>query len=135
MEFDSISHLYDSKVYPNRLFTIDQRFSIGMRSGLCAGYSINWKFCLPIHSFPWGHTYIDLFDHYNPSVMIIDLVSLSPILCVLILYINGGTYNLKLTPKDRFFDKLFMAILFTSQSFWQKSAGGKSPKKYFAYFV
>ena len=34
-------------------------------------------------------------------------------LCVLILYISGGTYSLKSTPNDRFFVKLFMAILFT----------------------
>ena len=30
-------------------------------------------------------------------------------LCVLIWYINGGTYSLKSTPNDRFFEKLFMA--------------------------
>ena len=34
-------------------------------------------------------------------------------LCVLILYISGGTYSLKSTPKDRFFEVLFMAMLFT----------------------
>ena len=34
-------------------------------------------------------------------------------LCVLILYISGATYSLKSTPNDRFFEKLFMAILFT----------------------
>ena len=28
-------------------------------------------------------------------------------LCVLILYISGGTYSLKSTPNDRFFEKLF----------------------------
>ena len=33
-------------------------------------------------------------------------------LCVLILYISGGSYNLKSTPNDRF-EKLLMAILFT----------------------
>ena len=33
-------------------------------------------------------------------------------LCVLILY-NSGTYSLKSTVNDRFFKKLFMAILFT----------------------
>ena len=35
-----------------------------------------------------------------------------PSLCVLILYISGGTYSLKWTPNDRFVEKLFMAILF-----------------------
>ena len=36
-------------------------------------------------------------------------------LCMLILY-NGGSYSLKSTSKDRFFEKVFMAILFSS---WQ----------------
>ena len=38
-------------------------------------------------------------------------------LCVLILYISGGTYSLKSTPNDKFFEKLFMAILFTLRVF------------------
>ena len=38
-------------------------------------------------------------------------------LCVLILYISGGTYSLKSTPNDRFFEKLFMTILFTLRVF------------------
>ena len=38
-------------------------------------------------------------------------------LCVLILYINGGTYSLKSLPNDRSFKKLFMAILFTLRVF------------------
>ena len=33
-------------------------------------------------------------------------------LCVLILYISGGSYSLKSTPNGRFFEKLLMAILF-----------------------
>ena len=68
------------------------------------------------------HTYI--IGHYNPLVRIIDLVShmsCHVMLCVLILDINGGTYSLKSTPNDRFFETLFMAILFDSQSFCQKS--------------
>ena len=56
-------------------------------------------------------------------------------LCVLIFYVSGGTYSLKSTPKDKFFEKLFMAILFTRESFCQKSAERKSPKKYLSYFV
>ena len=51
------------------------------------------------------------------------------------LYISGWTYSLKWTPNDRFFEKLFMEILFTSQSFCQKSAERKLPKKYYLYFV
>ena len=38
-------------------------------------------------------------------------------LCVLNLYISGGTYSLKSTSNDRFFEKLFMAILFTLRVF------------------
>ena len=58
-------------------------------------------------------------------------------LCVLILYMSGGTYSLKSTPNDRFLfiEKLFMAIFIYFQSFCQKSTERKSPKKYFLYFV
>ena len=37
-------------------------------------------------------------------------------------HLCGGTYSLKSTPNDRFFEKLFMASLIYSQSFCQKSA-------------
>ena len=36
-------------------------------------------------------------------------------LCMLILYISGGTYSLKSTPNDRFFEKLFMEIFIYSE--------------------
>ena len=55
-------------------------------------------------------------------------------LCMLISYISGGTYSLKSTPNDRF-EKRFKANLFDSQSFCQKSAERKSPKKYFSCFI
>ena len=55
------------------------------------------------------HTYI--IGHYNPSIKVIDLVSHTTyVVCVLILYLSGGTYSLKSTPNDRFFEKLFMAV-------------------------
>ena len=38
-------------------------------------------------------------------------------LCVLILYISGGTYSLKSTANDRFFEKLFMTIIITVRVF------------------
>ena len=38
-------------------------------------------------------------------------------LCVLILYISDGTYSLKSTRYDRYFEKLFMTILFTLRVF------------------
>ena len=47
---------------------------------------------------PWGHTYI--IGHYMPSVRIIDLLS-------------HTTYVVCVLTNDRFFKKLFMAILFT----------------------
>ena len=50
------------------------------------------------------HTYIIV--HYNPSVRIIDLVSNTT-------YVVAGGCSLKSTPNDRFFEKLFMALLFT----------------------
>ena len=46
------------------------------------------------------HTYI--IGHYIPSAKIIDLVFTPVVLCVLILYISGGTYSLKSTPNARF---------------------------------
>ena len=33
-------------------------------------------------------------------------------LCVLILYMSGGTYSLKSTPNDRFVGNFFIVILF-----------------------
>ena len=52
-------------------------------------------------------------------------------LCVLILYISGGTYSLKSTPNERFFWETFHGNFIYSQRFSQKSAERKSPKKYF----
>ena len=46
---------------------------------------------------------------------------------VLILYISCGIY--RTTTNDRFFEKLFVAVLIYSQSFCQKSTERKSPKK------
>ena len=51
------------------------------------------------------HTYI--IDNYNPSVRITVLLFILLMLCVLILCVSGGTYSLKSTPNDRFFEKLF----------------------------
>ena len=62
------------------------------------------------------HTYI--IGHYNPSVIIIDLVSHTTyVVWVNFLYISGGTYSLKLVPNDRFVEKLFMAIFIYSREF------------------
>ena len=47
---------------------------------------------------------------------------------------DGKTYSLT-TSNDRFFEKLYMAILFNSQNYYQKSADRKSLRKYLLYFV
>ena len=54
---------------------------------------------------------------------------------------SGGTYSLKWTPNDRFlwtireFETALNGNFIYSQSFRQKSAEKKSPKKYFNIFV
>ena len=49
----------------------------------------------------------------------------------LILYVICGTYSLTSTPNNRFLRNFCMTGLFNSQSFCQKSAERKSPKKYY----
>ena len=54
-------------------------------------------------------------------------------LCVLILYINGGTYSLKSIPNDRFFGKLSIAILFTLRVLAKNLLRGNHLKKLFVF--
>ena len=42
-------------------------------------------------------------------------------ICVSILYISGGTYSLKSTPNEKFFEKLLMAILFILRVFARRN--------------
>ena len=56
-------------------------------------------------------------------------------LCVLILYMSGGSYNLKTILNDRFFEKNFHYNFIYSQSPWKKSAKKKTAKEIFFYFV
>ena len=59
-----------------------------------------------------------IIGHYNPSVRIINPISHTTyIVCVTFLYISGDTYCLKSTPNKKFFEKLFMAILFLLPEF------------------
>ena len=58
------------------------------------------------------HTYIHKYESELLTKFLTPLM-----LRVLILYINGGTYCLKSTPDDKFFEKLFMTILFTLRVF------------------
>ena len=83
-------------------------------------------------SFWW---FIYIIGHYNPSVRIINLVSHTTyVVCVIFLYISGGTYSLKSIPNDRFFEKLFMAILFTHRVFARNLLRGNRRKNTFSYF-
>ena len=81
------------------------------------------------------HTYI--IGHYNPSVRIIDLVSHTTyVVCVNFIHkLRDLQFKVDFERQVFVFEKLFMAILVYSQSFCQKSAERKSPKKYFSYFV
>ena len=97
-------------------------------------YEFIWIFCctslFQIVIFVVTFTYSGLYIHNwwlqpNPSVKIIDLVSHTLTLYVLILYISGGIYSLKTTPNDRFFWETFHGNFIYSQSFCQKSAERK----------
>ena len=57
---------------------------------------LSWRSACRIHTH--------IIGLYNLSVSIIDLLSL---------YICGGSYSLMSTPNSRFFEKLYMAVLFT----------------------
>ena len=92
--------------------------------------SIRWWNNYFIHS---QFTYI--IGHYNPSVRIMDLVSYTTyVVCVNFIH-KWRDLQFKVDSERQFFlEKLFMAFNY-SQSFCQKSAERKSPKKYFSYFV
>ena len=56
-------------------------------------------------------------------------------LCALILYVSGGIYSLTSTSNDRFFEKLFMAVLFTLRVFARNLLRGSRPRIIFFYFI
>ena len=56
-------------------------------------------------------------------------------LCVLISYISSGTYSLKATPNDRFFEKLFMAIFFTLRVFARNLPRGNHRRNTFCILL
>ena len=60
---------------------------------------------------------IYLLTYYNPSFTITAQFLTPLLVCTLILYMNNGTYSLNSTPNDRFYGKVFMAILFTPRVF------------------
>ena len=70
------------------------------------------------------------------SVRIIDLISHTTyVVCVNFLYISGATYGLNWTPNDRFFEKLFMAILFPFRVFARNLLSGNVEEILLLYFV
>ena len=72
--------------------------------------------------------------YYNPSVRITTQLLTPFILCALILYMNGGTYSLMSTLNDRFFEDLFMAILFTLRLYVRNLVKGNCGKNIY-FFV
>ena len=79
------------------------------------------------------HTYI--IGHYNPSVRIIDLVSHTTYaVCVNFIH-KWRDLEFKVDSEQQIFWETLHGNFIYSQSFCQKSAERKSPKKYFSYFV
>ena len=78
----------------------------------------------PVHNWsqPFNYDY-DLVSHV-----------INYVVCVLTLHMNGRTYSLKLIPNNRFLWNFSWQFFISSQSFCQKSAERKSPKKYFFIF-
>ena len=80
----------------------------------------------------WNACFIDIHT-YLVVTIIINLVShMIYVLCVN--FIDKWPNLQFKVDSERFFEKLFVAILFTL-SFCEKSVERKSPKKYFSYFV
>ena len=75
----------------------------------------------------------NIIGHYNPTVRITTYLRTTYVVCVNFSYVNGSAYSLTSTPNNRFFKKLFHGRFICSQSFCQKSAQRKSPKKYFFF--
>ena len=88
-------------------------------------YSNQINYCMSIIKFEqwyirqcgqYIHTFI--IGHYNPSVRITAQLLTPLMLCVLILYVNGGTCSSTLTPNDRFLKNFCIAdCLYTLRVF------------------
>ena len=79
------------------------------------------------------HTYI--IGHYNPSVRIIDLVShITYVACVNFFIYKWRNLQFKVDSERQISRATFHGNFIYSQSFYQKSANRKAPKKYFLYF-
>ena len=76
------------------------------------------------------HTYT--IAHYNPSVRIIDQVSLTTyVVCINFIH-KWRDLQFKVDSERQIFWEIFHVNFIYSQSFCQKSAERKSPKKYFS---
>ena len=79
------------------------------------------------------HTYI--IGHFNPSVRIIDLVShTTNVVCANFIH-KWWDLQFTVDSERQIFWETFHGNFIYSQSFCQKSAERKSPKKYFLYFI
>ena len=76
-----------------------------------------------------------IIGHYNPSVRIIDLVSHTTyVVCVNFIH-KWRDLQFKVDSERQIFWETFHGNFINSQSFCQKSAERKLPKKYFLFFV
>ena len=69
----------------------------------------------------------------NPSFSNTTQLIIPLLLCVLILYMRGGTCSFNLTPNNRFIENCFHEKFICFQSFCQNSATRKSTAKYFLF--
>ena len=81
--------------------------------------------------FKWSSFWSWRVCTYVHTKLVITTLQSPLMLCVLILYISGGTYSLKSTPNYRFFKKLFMEILFTFRVFARNLLRGNRQRNIF----
>ena len=79
-------------------------------------YFSGWYFlCRKEITIRYIHMYI--IGHYNHLVKITTQLHIPPMLCVLILYMSGRTYNLKSIPNDRYLRNVSWQIYLLSKFF------------------
>ena len=78
---------------------------------------------------------IYIIGHYNLSVRITAQLLTQLMLCALILYVSGGTFNLTSTPNNKFFEELLHGSFICSQSSCQKSDERKCRRNVFFFFI
>ena len=98
-----------------------------VRTGECIPTSIPYCTLCNTYVRNWA---LQLFSQDYWTSLLTSLM-----LCVLILYISGGTYSLKVDSERQIFEKLFMAILFTLRVFARKLLRGNRQRNIFHIFV